>query len=312
MRNIFLIAGILVVLIGAYLLFESNVVTHSQDPGNVSEIQVPETAGVLLPEEPPPARANAQFSTDFSKHSIPYNEILSGGPPKDGIPAIDTPLFIDVEEADEWLQSQEAVIVLQIENVSRAYPVQILMYHEIVNDTVDGFGVSVTYCPLCNTAVAFERTFDGQFLDFGTTGYLRYSNLVMYDRQTETWWQQATGEGIAGEYTGERLTFVPVSIISWEGFMTEYPDGKVLSRETGYSRDYGRNPYTGYDNVNSSPFLYAGPETPDLLPAMTRVITIDLEDEAVAYPFPVIQQVHVVNDSVGSVPIVVFWEPETA
>ncbi len=265
----------------------------------------------LLPEESPPSGAEREFSTDFSRHSVPYSEILSGGPPKDGIPAIDAPKFISVEEADEWLQPQEPVVLVQVGDDARAYPIQILMWHEIVNDTIGEAPVVVTYCPLCNTGVAFERTFDGQVLDFGTTGRLRYSNLIMYDRQTETWWQQATGEGIVGEYALRELTFVPASMISWEDFKETYPDGQVLSRDTGYNRDYGRNPYIGYD-LDQSPFLFRGPETPDVLHPMARVLTVDLNGEAVGYPYEVLQEVHVVNDLVGGVPIVVLWAPGTA
>ncbi len=265
----------------------------------------------LLPEESPPSGAEREFSTDFSRHSVPYSEILSGGPPKDGIPAIDAPKFISVEEADEWLQPQEPVVLVQVGDDARAYPIQILMWHEIVNDTIGEAPVVVTYCPLCNTGVAFERTFDGQVLDFGTTGRLRYSNLIMYDRQTETWWQQATGEGIVGEYALRQLTFVPASMISWEDFRETYPDGQVLSRDTGYNRDYGRNPYIGYD-LDQSPFLFRGPETPDVLHPMARVLTVDLNGEAVGYSYEVLQEVHVVNDLVGGVPIVVLWAPGTA
>lgn len=281
-------------------------------PPTPSPSAAPAAAPTLLPEESPPSGAESQFSTDFSKHSVPYREILSGGPPKDGIPAIDEPQFVSVEEADAWLQPQEPVILIQIGDGSRAYPIQILMWHEIVNDTVGGVPVTVTFCPLCNTGVAFERAFQGQVLDFGTTGRLRYSNLIMYDRQTETWWQQATGEGIAGEFTGRQLTFVPASLISWADFKAAHPEGTVLSRETGYSRDYGRNPYTGYDDVNNSPFLYRGPETPGVLPPMARVVTVDLNGEAVGYPYDVLQEVHLVNDTVGGVPIVVLWAPGTA
>ena len=129
---------------------------------------------------------------------MPYREILSGGLPKDGIPAIDEPQFVSVDEADAWLQPQEPVILVEVEGDACAYPIQILMWHEIVNDTIGRVPVVVTYCPLCNTGIAFERTFDGQVLDFGTTGRLRYSNLVMYDRQTQTWWQQASGEASRG------------------------------------------------------------------------------------------------------------------
>jgi hypothetical protein len=193
------------------------------------------------------------------------------------------------------------------------------MWHEIVNDVIGDTPVTVTFCPLCNTSIAFERRFDPPIdpgepliLDFGTTGRLRRSNLIMYDRQTETWWQQATGEGIVGEFTGQQLTFVPALMISWSDFKEAHPDGQILSRDTGHSRDYGRNPYTGYDDVNRSPFLYDGPETPEALPPMARVVAVELEDEAVAYPFDVLQDVQVVNDTVGGVPIVVLWAPGTA
>ncbi len=277
-----------------------------------SPTAIPTPPATLLPEEPPPAGAESQFSTDFGKHSVPYSEILSGGPPKDGIPAIDDPQFVSVEEADEWLEPQEPVVLVQVGEEARAYPIQILMWHEIVNDAVGGVPVTVTFCPLCNTGVAFERTFEGQVLDFGTTGRLRFSNLVMYDRQTESWWQQATGEGIAGEFSGRQLTFVPASMISWADFKAAYPDGTVLSRETGYSRNYGRNPYTGYGDVNRSPFLHDGPETPGTLRPMARVVTVDLNGEAVGYPYEVLQEVQVVNDRVGGVPIVVLWAPGTA
>jgi len=149
-------------------------------------------------------------------------------------------------------------------------------------------------------------------LDFGTTGRLRYSNLIMYDRQTETWWQQATGEAIVGELLGTKLEFVPAAIISWEEFRMTYPDGKVLSRDTGFSRSYGQNPYAGYDDVNNPPFLYRGPETPGVLPPVARVLTIDLDGEAVAYPYDVLERIRVVNDTVAGKDIIVIWEPGTA
>lgn len=272
----------------------------------------PAPAVTRPPEDRPPFGAEREFTTDFSKHSVPYNEILSGGPPKDGIPAIDNPRFVSVEEADAWLKSKEPVILFQIGDDARAYPLQIFLWHEIVNDTVGGVPVVVTFCPLCNTAIAFERTVDGQVLDFGTTGRLRFSNLVMYDRQTESWWQQATGEAIAGEFTGRQLEFLPAPTVSWADFKAAHPDGKVLSRETGYTRSYGRNPYVGYDDVDQSPFLYVGPKTPGALPPMARVVTVDLNGEAVAYPYEVLQEVRVVNDEVAGMPIVVFWAPGTA
>ena len=267
--------------------------------------------GALLPAESPPRGAESEFTTDFSKHSVPYSEILSGGPPKDGIPSIDAPNFQSVKEADEWLGDREPVVFVQVNNDARAYPIQILIWHEIVNDTVGGEPLLVTFCPLCNTAIAFKRTFNGQVLDFGTTGRLRYSNLIMYDRQTETWWQQATGDAIAGDHTGAQLEFYPAVIISWADFKAQYPDGKVLSRDTGHPRDYGRNPYYGYDDINQTPFLFNG-TTPDQLPPMARVLTVDLNGEAVAYPYDVLRELKVINDTVGGEEVAIFWAEGTA
>lgn len=276
-----------------------------------SPLPLNEITPTLLPEEQPPARAQSEFTTDFSKHSVPYGEILSGGPPKDGIPAIDEPKFISVSEANDWLKDREPVVFVQVGDDARAYPIQILIWHEIVNDTVGGEPLIVTFCPLCNTAIAFKRTFDGQVFDFGTTGRLRYSNLIMYDRQTETWWQQATGDAIAGDHTGAQLEFYPASMISWSDFKDLYPDGKVLSRDTGHPRDYGRNPYFGYDDINQTPFLFDG-TTPDQLPPMARVLTVDLSGEAVAYPYDVLSKLNVINDTIGGEDVVIFWTEGTA
>jgi hypothetical protein len=209
-----------------------------------------------LPAESPPRGAESEFITDFRKHSVPYSEILSGGPPKDGIPAVDKPKFLPVSEANGWLKDREPVVFVQVGDDARAYPIQILIWHEIVNDTVGGEPLIVSFCPLCNTAIAFKRIFNGQVLDFGTTGRLRHSNLIMYDRQTETWWQQATGDAIAGEHAGGQLEFYPASMISWADFKDLHPNGMVLSRDTGHPRNYGRNPYFGYDDiiqVNANP-----------------------------------------------------------
>ena len=262
--------------------------------------------------EPPPPRAELEFSTDFSKHSVPYSEIISGGPSKDVIPAIDNPVFISVDEAEPWLAKVEPVIFVQVGEDARAYPIQILIWHEIVNDTIGGLPLTVTFCPLCNTGIAFERTVDGRELDFGTTGRLRNSNLIMYDRQTESWWQQGTGEAIVGEYLGTTLKMFPVSIISWGDFFAAFPDGKVLSRDTGYNRDYGRNPYVGYDDINNSPFLFKGEIPPGQLAAMERVLALELNGEAVAYSFTTLREMRVIHDQVGGEEVVIFWAEGTA
>lgn len=268
----------------------------------------PEPTATSLPDEAIPRALQQSFDTDFSQRTISFEEILSGGPPKDGIPAIDNPRFIGTDEADEWISDLEPVTVLEHDGDVRIYPFQILTWHEIVNDVVGGRPVTVTFCPLCNTAIVFDATVAGRELDFGTTGRLRYSNLLMYDRQTESWWQQATGEAVIGEFVGQQLEFLPAPIISWAEARDTYPDAQVLSRDTGFRRSYGQNPYAGYDNVNSSPFLYDGPSTPEELPPMARVTTVELNGEAVAYPNEVLEDVRVANDTVGGVEVVVFWQ----
>jgi Protein of unknown function (DUF3179) len=249
----------------------------------------------------------AGWSTDFARHEVPLDEITSGGPGKDGIPAIDEPKFVAVDDVD-WLTDREPVIAFGIEDDWRAYPIQILVWHEIVNDVVAETPVTITFCPLCHTAIAFDRRLDGQVLDFGTTGNLRHSDLVMYDRQTETWWQQATGQAIVGELAGSQLEFLASQLISWEQFVAVHPDGTVLSRETGHSREYGTNPYAGYDVVDSDPFLLDDKTLIDgRLSPKVRVLGLVVNDEAAAYPFPFLAEQPVVNDEVGGEPVVVVW-----
>jgi hypothetical protein len=185
------------------------------------------------------------------------------------------------------------------------------MWHEIANDTVAGVPVVVTFCPLCNTALVFEREFDGVVHDFGTTGNLRFSDLVMYDRQTETWWQQATGQAIVGALTGKQLTFLPAQIISLGDFAAAHPNGDVLSRETGHGRDYGRNPYVGYDTVDQNPFLFEG-ELDGRLPPKERVVTVGDGPDSVAFPYSELRSAGVATATVDAEGIVVFWMPGTA
>ena len=221
--------------------------------------------------------------TDFGKRSVDLGEILSGGPPKDGIPSIDAPLFVPVSESDD-LAPREPVIRLVVEGDARAYPLRILTWHEIVNDEVGGVPVAVTYCPLCNAAIVFDRRIGDIAPDmtpdmapeFGTTGKLRNSDLVMYDRATESWWQQFLGEAIVGELTGTRLAMLPSRIEAWERFAARHPDGQVLVPNDPGLRDYGRNPYVGYDSERT-PFLYRG-ELPEDIAPMAYVVAV--EDEA--------------------------------
>lgn len=243
--------------------------------------------------------------TEFSVTSIDFGEVLSGGPPKDGIPAIDKPEFVSNEKAQQWLDPLEPIIAVNIGDKARAYPIQILMWHEIVNDTLGDTPLSVTFCPLCNASIVFDRRVDDQLLDFGTTGKLRKSDLIMYDRQTESWWQQFTGEGIVGVMTGVKLKRVPAQIIAYEDFVKAFPAGDVLSRDTGYPRTYGRNPYSGYDRIGQNPFLYDG-VVDKRLPAMERVINITVNNADKIYPFSAFNDNPVINDTVNETSVVLF------
>jgi len=260
-----------------------------------------------------PAFRTEGWETNFCLHSIEYTEIFSGGPPRDGIPPIDSPRFEDMESADQWIEDLEPVILLDYKDEVRAYPLQILTWHEIVNDEIGGTPVVVTFCPLCNAALVFTRPeIAGEILTFGTSGNLRFSDLVMWDRQTESWWQQFNGEAIVGDLTGYQLDPLPTAIISWADFKANYPEGMVLSIRTGFQRSYGRNPYAGYDNINSHPFAYVGDLNSEL-PAMARVVGINLENgQGGAFSLELLQESQVLNKSIGDLPVVLFWKPGTA
>jgi hypothetical protein len=271
----------------------------------------PEEAVEDSPAEEAPTHLAFGWETDFSKRSVSFDEIASGGPPKDGIPAIDEPTFVAVDAVD-FLEDREPVIALEIGGQARAYPIQILMWHEIVNDRLGGEPISVTFCPLCNTAIVFDRRLDGVVLDFGTTGNLRNSDLVMYDRQTETWWQQFSGAGIIGTHTGRKLTQVAARLISWKEFRTTHPDADVLSRDTGYARDYGRNPYTGYDDIDSPPFFSVDNADDDRLPPKERVVFLEVGDESAVVPHSALSEKREIEVMLGGRTFVVRWSPGVA
>lgn len=212
-------------------------------------------------------------ATDFSTTSLEdWSGIISGGPGRDGIPALSDPKMVRVAQK-EGLEPQEAVITLEPESgPARAYPLRYLIWHEIVNDEVGGRPVAVTYCPLCNSAITFDASVQGRALEFGVTGKLRHSDMVMYDRQSESWWQQATGEGIVGEMTGVTLETLPSWMESWQSFAERNPEGLVMA-EPSHRRPYGRNPYVGYD-TSARPFLYSGENPPHGIDPLVRVVRV--------------------------------------
>ena len=241
---------------------------------------------------------------------VPLIELMSGGPPPDGIPPIDSPTFLRAADVD-FLADNEPVMAVEIGGDARAYPVQVLIWHEIVNDTVGGIPVAVTYCPLCNSAVAYDRRVGERVLDFGTSGLLWNSALVMYDRQTESLWSHFIGDAIAGVLTGTELDTFPVATVSWRAWRDAHPDGLVLSRDTGFERDYGRNPYPGYDDLTSQPFLFEG-EVDGRFTAMTRVVGVEIDDSAAAVPLVDLRDERVVPIEVDGTSLTVWWQPGTA
>jgi hypothetical protein len=235
---------------------------------------------------------------------VDYAEILSGGPPPDGIPPLDNPQFDTIAQGNEWLADVQPVIALAVGDEARAYPLAILTRHEIANDEIAGVPVAVTFCPLCNAGIVFKRELDGQTLRFGVSGNLRNSDLIMWDNQTLSWWQQFTGQAIVGDLTGAQLEMIPAPMVAWKDFKAAYPNGVVLSNG---GRNYGSNPYEGYDS-STRPFLFL--DTPDpRLPATERVLGYFAGGESKAYPLPVIAKERVIADTLDGRDVVIFYEP---
>jgi len=305
-----------------------------------------------------------ELLTEEEVSEIDVSEVMSGGPPPQGIPALgfedergeiessSEPEFVSISEAAEWVEDEEPVIVATVGDEARAYPMQVMTWHEIVNDTLAETPIAVTFCPLCNSALAFDRRLaittaqrekledfdtsmtwverpdsfrddgddgdgdDGRLAEeallvtFGTTGKLYRSNLLMFDSATHTMWSQAIGEGAVGVLSGNELERIPAQIVSFESFRKAYPDARVLSKETGYERSYGRNPYVGYDKADEPPVLYRG-ELDGRLSPKARVVTMQLGETAVAYPFDALESKGVIHDEVAGKRVVVLWQEGT-
>jgi hypothetical protein len=242
---------------------------------------------------------------DFPDPLIELEHLVAGGPPPDGIPAIDDPQFEPASDVD-WLGDDDPVLALTIAEETRAYPLQVMTWHEIVNDTVGGVPVAVTYCPLCNSGVAFERQVGERLLTFGTSGMLYIDNLVMYDRQTESLWPQLTGQASVGELTGTQLKAVPMGAVGWDQFRSAHPESLVLTRDTGFDRDYGRNPYAGYDTPDGDLLVEPPGGRDPRLPVKERVVGIRVGDDSLAVPRDRLAQTGVLSLTVGDRPLVVW------
>jgi hypothetical protein len=257
------------------------------------------------------SRAQADgWKTDFDRRTVWLDE-LGRSVPRDTILAISHPTFTSLSKLTTVIDPREPIIAVEINGDARAYPLDILLQHEIVNDDIGGVPIVVTFCPLCNSAVAFERTVDGTVREFGISGFLRLSDLVMYDDVTETMWQQITGEGLAGDDAGTVLTAVPVQTVSFETFADRFEDGLVLDRPEFANIDYETAPYAGYDEAdNQAPFLFY--EIADRrIHVVERVSAVDIGSGAVAYAFSFLNENPVVNDFVGDSSVVVFFDDKT-
>lgn len=219
---------------------------------------------------------------DFSKHRIPLEEILSGGPQKDGIPALLNPTFVPAERAG-FLQDDDRVLAFELNGEAKAYPIKILNWHEIVNDTIGGEPILISYCPLCGTGMAFDPVIEGKRYTFGVSGLLYKSDVLMYDHQAESLWSQIQQEAVTGPLTGTRLRLLPLVHTTWGAWRAEYPKTWVLSTDTGFQRDYTRDPYESY--ARSDRLMFPVGDEDDRLPPKAWVLGVTLDGIARAYPF---------------------------
>ncbi len=232
------------------------------------------------------------------KYIVEPEKIRSGGPPKDGIPSIDNPKYVSLEEAEGWIQDNELVLAIIYKGVKRVYPLQIMVWHEIVNDKIAGDPILITYCPLCGSGIAYERKIDGQEVEFGTSGKLYNSNLVMYDRETDTYWTQIDGLAIVGELTGSKLTPVSIDTVVWRDWKKAHPDSEVLSQDTGFNRKYGRDPYGNY--YEDSFLIFPVDNEDNRIHPKTVIFGIEVDGNFKAYKEEDLIRLKSVEDTVGS------------
>ncbi|MEL6894169.1 MAG: DUF3179 domain-containing protein [Actinomycetota bacterium] len=279
----------------------------SPDPATL-----PDAAGFSGDRSPQVLSSTSSWETDWDRRIVGLDELLVGIPtadPRDVIRPIDAPVYEPIAEAD-WLGDREPGALVRFEGETRFYPLSIMTRHEVVNDWFGETPIVVTYCPLCNTAVSFDRRVDGDVLRFGVSGLLRNSDLVMWDDATTSLWQQITGEGIVGDFAGTELEVIPTSIVSYREVLENFPEAESLSRDLGLGVDYGINPYTAYSS-STQPFLFDGEPDPRF-PALSRIVGVTVGETEQGYPFDLLIENPVVNDEIDDVPLVVFWGGDTA
>lgn len=258
-----------------------------------------------------PAFSQSNWYSEILRNSlVEPSEFHSGGVAKDAIPALSRPRFVLGGVGQHFFSSLEPVIVFEYGGIARAYPLGLMMWHEIINDEVAGLPILITYCPLCNASVVYERRVSGRIFDFGVSGLLRNSDLVMYDRQTQSFWQQFTGQCLSGGQVGAQLKNLPSKVVAVGKFVQEFPKGEILSPETGYNYNYDANPYHRYDSKNEKPFLFKG-ALDEKLPPLERVLGVTRGTLAKAYPYSELEKRFVINDELADCPIVVFCQGST-
>jgi len=291
----------------------SELVADGPDCGFDADLDADRIEVAQIPGDGREANVSALDFPDDSSFDPPLvdlNRILSGGPPPDGIPPIDAPIF-QTASTVHWIECNEPVLALSVAGETRGYPVQILTWHELVNDTFEDIPVTVSYCPLCNSSLAYLRDLGDRTVTFGTSGRLFNSSLVMYDRETESLWTHFNGAAVVGELVGTELELLPMQTLSWESFLQANPDALVLTRETGFDRSYGQNPYSGYDDVNTSPFAFDGESDPRL-PAKERIVGIRRNDDSAAVVLESLASAGVIETEVDGDTLSVWHLPGTA
>ena len=252
-------------------------------------------------------QASSKNGFDLSNSSINQNEILSGGPAKDGIPSINNPQFLDVKEVD-YLKDDDIIIGLSHNGINKAYPTRILVWHEIVNDTIEDLNVAVTYCPLCGTAMVFDRYIDDKLRSFGVSGLLYQSDVLMYDRETNSLWSQLAMKSVSGKSLGSELRWIPSQHLTWKAWKTTYPNSKVLSLDTGYHRNYKATPYSSY--INSDDVMFPVPNNRDDLSNKTWVLGVIIDGIAKAYDVSKLPNNIEIKDKIGNTNIIIKYNED--
>lgn len=248
---------------------------------------------------------------DLDSASIPINEILQGGPGKDGIPAIDSPEFIQAADAD-FLKPDDRILGLTLDGKAKAYPVKILDWHEVVNDSIGDRYFAVTFCPLCGTGLAFETSkMDGADPSFGVSGLLYQSDVLLYDRASESLWSQLLGRAVTGDRLGELLQTIPIFHTSWEDWISRYPDTQVLGTQTGYRRDYNNSPYADYGESRRL-YFDVSEKVPDSFHPKEQVLGLEVDGHFRAYPFSELQKQGLLSFkvSLNGEALEIHWNPE--